>query len=303
MTDMDHPESLPNDASAEINPRTAHTLPARRNLSALSHSRRVSRPEQALAAVEAPATRRDVQRGTAKKRISRGTRTTAIMALAVPGLLASVGIPAAFAAGQNPSDAPSSATTTIRETGSQSLVVADDVVTPEVEREGYTATTSAELAAAVAAEEAVAAATARAAAQEEMTATLASNKTAKQVMAEASSFVPNGSGQSQVFQVALQYQGVPYVFGGATPSGFDCSGFVKYVYAKFGKAMPHSSTAQGNMGTPIPLSQAVPGDLLVKPGHIGFYAGNGKILHASQPGVPLKIGPMYGNYQAVRLNL
>ncbi|MEJ1229882.1 MAG: NlpC/P60 family protein [Galbitalea sp.] len=72
-----------------------------------------------------------------------------------------------------------------------------------------------------------------------------------------------------------QYLGVPYVFGGESPAGFDCSGLVAYVFAQFGISLPHSSMLQGEMGTRIPYSQALPGDVVVMHGgsHVGIYIG------------------------------
>jgi len=94
----------------------------------------------------------------------------------------------------------------------------------------------------------------------------------------------------KVFEVAKQYIGVPYRFGGASPAGFDCSGLVEFVYAQFGVALPHSASAQAMMGRPISLADAKPGDLVIMAGHDGIYAGNGKILDA----------PAAGGYVSIR---
>lgn len=233
----------------------------------------------------------------------RSWRSTAIMALVVPGLFATVALPA-YAFTPSTDDASgSSQLQSLKESGAQSLSVDADVAATAVTRDGYTATTVAELAAVKAAADAAAAA-ARAAAQRAAfvdTQATFSGPSAED-LASAPPY-PNFS-LDQVFSVALQYQGVPYVYGGATPAGFDCSGFVKYVYAQFGISMPHSSTAQGNMGTRISVADAVPGDLVVSDGHIGFYAGNNMILHASRPGTPLRIGPIYAdNWWVVRIGI
>ncbi|ROQ16070.1 cell wall-associated NlpC family hydrolase [Rathayibacter sp. PhB93] len=108
---------------------------------------------------------------------------------------------------------------------------------------------------------------------------------------------------SAVFNTALQYQGVPYVFGGADPSGFDCSGLVMYVFAQYGISMPHSAAGQAAMGTQIPVSEAQPGDLVIMPGHDGFYAGNGNILHAPYEGASVRVQPIWtSNYTIVRIS-
>jgi len=211
------------------------------------------------------------------------------MALAVPALFGTVALPAyaSFAPADDASQ--SSALQVLKESGAQSLKVDADVAATAVSRDGYTATTEGELAAMRAATEAAQ----RAAQQRAEFATNVTSYTGP----SAGDFLENPPYPSfsldQVFQVALQYQGVPYVYGGATPAGFDCSGFVMYVFAQFGISLPHSSTAQGNMGTRISWEDAVPGDLVVRPGHIGFYAGNGMMLHASRPGVPLQVSPIY----------
>jgi len=96
----------------------------------------------------------------------------------------------------------------------------------------------------------------------------------------------------QVMQVASRYVGVPYVFGGSNPRGFDCSGLIKYVFAQFGISLPHSVSAQARAGIIISPKDAMPGDLVIynDHGHSGIYAGNGKMYHAPQPGDFVKLG-------------
>ena len=83
---------------------------------------------------------------------------------------------------------------------------------------------------------------------------------------------------------AMSFQGVPYVFGGASPSGFDCSGLVMYVYAAFGKTLPHNDLAQRACCTSISKSQLQPGDLVFWPGHVAIYIGGNTVVHAPEPG-------------------
>ncbi len=109
---------------------------------------------------------------------------------------------------------------------------------------------------------------------------------------------------ASVYNVATQYIGTPYVYGGATPAGFDCSGFVMYVYAQFGVSMPHSSAGQGAMGTRISEADAQPGDLVIMDGHDGFYAGNGMILHAPYEGASVRVQPIWtSDYYIVRIGI
>ena len=98
-----------------------------------------------------------------------------------------------------------------------------------------------------------------------------------------------------VYGTALQYIGVPYVFGGANPSGFDCSGFVMFVYAQYGVNLPHSVHAQDGIGTPISPADAQPGDVVIfnDDSHDAFYAGNGMILHAPYPGARVRVQKLW----------
>jgi peptidoglycan DL-endopeptidase CwlO len=102
---------------------------------------------------------------------------------------------------------------------------------------------------------------------------------------------------SAVYQRALQYRGVPYVFGGADPSGFDCSGFIMFVYAQFGVSLAHSVHQQDAVGTQISQADAQPGDVVVfnDDSHDGFYAGNGMILHAPYEGASVRLQPLWSS--------
>ena len=98
-----------------------------------------------------------------------------------------------------------------------------------------------------------------------------------------------------ILKVAAKYVGTPYVFGGETPRGFDCSGYVAFVFAQFGIALPHSVHGQNRMGILIRPEDALPGDLVVMDdlGHDGIYAGNGNFYHAPRPGDYVKLAPIY----------
>ena len=100
---------------------------------------------------------------------------------------------------------------------------------------------------------------------------------------------------SKVLEVASKYVGTPYVFGGITPAGFDCSGYVAYVFSQFGVALPHSVHAQNRLGQLISEKNALPGDLVVFDdlSHDGIYAGNGNFYHAPRPGDTVKLAPIF----------
>jgi cell wall-associated NlpC family hydrolase len=100
--------------------------------------------------------------------------------------------------------------------------------------------------------------------------------------------IPDTVAGNAVLEIAARYIGVPYVYGGATPDGFDCSGFTQYVFAQLGISLPRSSSAQGSVGTIIPADQARPGDLMWWDGHVAIYAGGNLQIDSSQPGTTIQ---------------
>ena len=87
-------------------------------------------------------------------------------------------------------------------------------------------------------------------------------------------------------RMAESYLGVPYVWSGASPSGFDCSGLVSYVYGRLGVSIPHNAAQQFRFGTPIDRDELAPGDVVFfdRLRHNGIYVGDGRFVHATTPG-------------------
>lgn len=221
-----------------------------------------------------PGTNPNVPTGTPSARSPRSTslRNAAVIGLVVPGLFATVALPAyAYSAAPVDTTSATQALADIREAGAQSLAIAE-VDYDVAARDTY---------------EIVSAAEVRRAAQRALFASY-NGPTARDYLANPP--YPNFD-LNQVVQVALQYQGVPYVYGGSTPAGFDCSGFVMFVYSQFGVRLPHSSRAQGSGGTLISREDARPGDVVVMDGggHSGIYMGGNTMIHAPRPGKSVEV--------------
>ena len=122
----------------------------------------------------------------------------------------------------------------------------------------------------------------------------------------ASSYIPAGGGSASgnaVAEFALQFKGNPYVWGGTSlTNGADCSGFVMSVYKNFGVSLPHSSTADRNVGSAVgSLAEAQPGDLICYSGHVGIYIGGNQIVHASTSKTGIIVSnASYRNILAIR---
>ena len=117
--------------------------------------------------------------------------------------------------------------------------------------------------------------------------------------AEAAPAAVSG-GNSSIASMAKSYLGTPYVFGGSTPGGWDCSGFVQYVYGKAGVSLPHNAAAQRASGKFVRTSTPKPGDLVFQSNdsHVGIYIGGGKMVGAQNPSVGTVVRDTTGPYAA-----
>ncbi|MBO5094599.1 MAG: C40 family peptidase [Lachnospiraceae bacterium] len=136
----------------------------------------------------------------------------------------------------------------------------------------------------------------------EKSASQSSSSSSEQTAASVPASSGSGIG-SEVVNYAMQFVGNPYVYGGSSlTNGTDCSGFVMSVYKNFGVSLPHSSSADRNQGYDVGgLENAQPGDIVCYSGHVGIYAGNGQIVHASTSKTGIIVSNAnYRNVLAVR---
>jgi len=113
---------------------------------------------------------------------------------------------------------------------------------------------------------------------------------------------PTGPPPPGIVATAQHYLGVPYVWGGSSPSGFDCSGLVQYVYAQNGISLPRTTYGMLNVGQAVSWGDLLPGDIVfTHAGHVGIYVGNGQMIHAPTFGQVVSYGPVSPFYAGRRI--
>jgi cell wall-associated NlpC family hydrolase len=108
---------------------------------------------------------------------------------------------------------------------------------------------------------------------------------------EAAPWKPPSGPHARIVATALEYIGAPYARGGSSPAGFDCSGFVMFVFSRHGIALPHSAEAQYRLGIAVARDRLQPGDIVFfdRLGHSGIYIGDARFVHATKPGDVVKV--------------
>jgi cell wall-associated NlpC family hydrolase len=251
---------------------------------------------KALAAVDSPGVLSTPALSSFAPKKTGGKRKSSFLSLAVtavivPGLFATVALPAyAFAPAEDTTDLKAAvALEEMKTSDAQTVLVDAGAAASTTSRDEFAATTEAELAATKK--------------RTQLAATYASY-----TGPSAADYLANPPYPSfdlnQVVSVGQQYLGTPYVYGGATPSGFDCSGFIMFVYSQFGISLPHSVSGQAARGSKIALADALPGDLVIMSGHDGIYMGNGNIMDAPRAGGVVSIRPIWTDaYYIVRIGV
>ncbi|NEG69575.1 C40 family peptidase [Bifidobacterium choloepi] len=171
--------------------------------------------------------------------------------------------------------------------GVESLDVPHTQSTAEKEAEAAAKAAAEAAAQAEAEEQAAAASRSQSRTDVSDTSTSTSNSTSTSTSTSTTTTTTTSTGSAtgaSIAALAQQYVGAPYVSGGASPSGWDCSGLVMWVYAQFGISLPHSAAAQSTLGTAVSsLAEAQPGDIIANSSHAGIYIGNGLVVNALNP--------------------
>ncbi|MCR4944001.1 MAG: C40 family peptidase [Clostridium sp.] len=137
----------------------------------------------------------------------------------------------------------------------------------------------------------------------EKAAAASATQNSKQVKADINTSVVASGNAQNLIDYAMRFIGVDYVWGGTTPSGFDCSGFTQYVFSNAaGKRIGRTTYDQVTSGVEVSFSNLQPGDLIFPSDHhVGIYVGNGQMIHAPHTGAKVTVAPLYGFWRARRI--
>ncbi len=217
------------------------------------------------------------ERAADPRHVRRAANAKRAAILLAPALAVTSTLTLAVPADAAPATTTSSSSSTVTAADdAQSFTVARDVEVPVVQTDGMTTTTTIVSYPTIVTKYGV---------------------TTQQAEAAISKVLSAGGKRATIVSTALQYMGDPYVEGGASHSGIDCSGLTMVAYAAVGIPLVHYVPSQDAVATTIPQSEALPGDLVVfdNEDHVGIYLGDGIVLQAPHPGDPVDIVPLYPN--------
>jgi cell wall-associated NlpC family hydrolase len=250
----------------------------------LALARRVARADRSSAGSSSPSSSPSSSGSglpaPASRRLARVVKKVSVFA-ALVGFAASGTLPLIAGSDQEAQAAAVAAgSTSLSASGQQHLSVDATVVSDDVERDEYSATSMIDVQTQLLQNH-------RAASSSEW-----DGRTTASYLADP---LYDTLDRSQVLSVAMQYIGTPYVHGGEDPTKFDCSGLITFVYSQFGIPLTHYVPTQDGEGTRVSAADAVPGDLVVfdNLAHDGIYAGDGMILDAPKPGGFVSVRPIW----------
>ncbi|WP_058728070.1 C40 family peptidase [Curtobacterium oceanosedimentum] len=250
------------------------TKPAR--TVALAAPRPVASTAVAGAAVLSRSAALRAERAADPRHVRRAANAKRAAILLAPAIAVTSSLTLAVPANAAPQTTSHGTSSSIAAYDAQSFTVARDVEVPVVQTDGMTTTTTIVSYPTIVTKYGV---------------------TTQQAEAAISKVLSAGGKRATIVSTALQYMGDPYVEGGASHSGIDCSGLTMVAYAAVGIPLVHYVPSQDAVATTIPQSEALPGDLVVfdNEDHVGIYLGDGVVLQAPHPGDPVDIVPVYPN--------
>jgi len=251
-----------------------HTKPAR--TVTLSAPRPVASTAVAGSAVLSRTAALRAERAADPRHVRRAANAKRAAILLAPALAVTSSLTLAVPANAAPESSAQGSSATVAGYDAQSFTVARDVEVPVVQTDGMTTTTTVVSYPTIVTKWGV---------------------TTQQAEGAISKVLSAGGKRATIVSTALQYMGDPYLEGGASHSGIDCSGLTMVAYAAVGIPLVHYVPTQDAAATTIPGSEALPGDLVVfdNEDHVGIFLGDGLVLQAPHPGDPVDIVPVYAN--------